>query len=82
MGRIIDWLLESNRWKHLAGGMSVGAGADDTYCAVYAGIGVAGALEFKDWQWGGKPDWVDFTLTVAGVAIGYTVRVVVFGCLF
>ena len=82
MGRIIDWLLESNRWKHLVGGMAVGAGADDTYCAVYAGIGVAGALEFKDWQWGGKPDWVDFTLTVAGVAIGYTVRVVVFGCLF
>lgn len=75
---IIQWILESNRWKHLTGGILVGAGADDIYCAAYAGIGVAGALELKDYQWGGKPDWIDFTLTIVGVAIGYASRVFVF----
>ena len=74
---IIQWILESNRWKHLTGGILVGAGADDIYCAAYAGIGVAGALELKDYQWGGKPDWIDFTLTIVGVSIGYASRVFV-----
>ena len=72
------WLLESNRWKHLVGGIAVGAGANTLFCAAYAGVGVAGALEFKDYQWGGKPDWIDFTCTVAGVAIGYGIRVLIF----
>lgn len=72
--KIIDWFKQSNRWKHFVGGVAIGAGADDVYCAAYAGVGVAGALEFKDWQWGGKPDWIDFTLTVSGVAVGYTAR--------
>ena len=71
---IIDFLKQSNRWKHLLGGVIVGLGADDTYCAAYAGIGVEGAMEFKDWQWGGKPDWIDFACTVAGVAIGFGIR--------
>ena len=74
MRKILDWLLSSNRWKHLAGGYVVGLGADDTYCAVYTGIGVAGALEFKDWQWGGKPDWIDFAMTCIGVAFGFMTR--------
>ncbi len=74
----MSWIGDSNRWKHLVCGIAVGAGADDWYCAAYTGVGVAGALEFKDWQWGGKPDWIDFTLTVAGVAIGYGARYLIF----
>lgn len=74
---VITWISESNRWKHLLGGVLVGAGADDIYCAAYAGVGVAAALEFKDYQWGGKPDVVDFLLTVAGVAVGYGARVLI-----
>ena len=71
---IIDWFKASNRWKHLGLGYLAGWGADDWYCAIYAGIGVSGALEFKDWQWGGKPDWIDFTLTFAGFCLGYLTR--------
>ena len=71
------WMNESNRWKHFAGGLIIGAGANDLYCAAYVGIGVAGAMEFKDHQWGGKPDWIDFSLTVIGVAMGYGLRVCV-----
>lgn len=45
------------------------------YCAAYAGIGVAGALELKDYLWGGKADYVDFLMTVVGVAVGYLMRI-------
>jgi hypothetical protein len=75
MKSILDWLKKSNRYKHLIGGVLVGMGANDAYCAAYAGIGIAAALEFKDWQWGGMPDLGDFLLTVAGVVIGYLCRV-------
>ena len=74
MSTIIEWFKESNRFKHLAGGMLIGLGANSVYCAAYAGIGIAGALEFKDFLWGGKWDWIDFGLTVLGVAIGYITR--------
>lgn len=74
MKKIWDWLNASNRLKHLGLGFVYGLGADDCYSAVYGGLGVAGALEFKDWQWGGKPDWIDATLTFAGVMAGYGMR--------
>lgn len=76
--RIIDWLKQSHRWQHFVGGVLVGIGANDLYCAAYAGIGVAGALEFKDWQSeGSRPELADFLLTVAGVAGGYGARVAI-----
>ena len=78
MRKFIDWLSSSNRYKHLGLGFVYGLAADDTYCAVYGGIGVSGALEFKDGQWGGKPDWVDALLTFAGVMAGYFVRKIIF----
>lgn len=70
MSKVLNWLKASNRWKHLVGGICIGVGADSTYCAAYAGIGIAAALELKDKLWGDKWDWVDFTMTVAGVAVG------------
>lgn len=70
----MKWLTESDRWKHLVGGIIIGAGANTIYCASYVGIGVASALEFKDKQWGGKWDWIDWALTIGGVAIGYALR--------
>ena len=74
MNKIASWILESNRWKHLVGGIAIGLGSDDWYCCEYAGIGVAGALEFKDWQHGCKPDWIDFGLTVVGANIGFAIK--------
>ena len=76
--RIGEWFRESHRWQHFVGGVLVGMGANDPYCAAYTGIGVAGALEFKDWQSeGARPELADFLLTVAGVAVGYSMRVAV-----
>ena len=79
MKRIWQWLKDSNRLKHLLLGVGVGLGANDWYCTEYVGVGVAGSLEFKDYQCGGKPDWIDFTLTFVGVNIGYTIRYFVYG---
>lgn len=77
MGKVIEWLKSSNRWKHLVGGMLIGLGANGIYCAAYAGIGVAAALELKDKLWGGEWDWIDFGLTVGGVAVGQAVRILI-----
>lgn len=75
MEKILAWLNASNRMKHLVGGFLIGLFADDLYCAEYAGVGVAAALELKDKLWGGKPDWIDFSITVIGVNIGYGIRI-------
>lgn len=77
MRKLFKWLKESNRYKHLLGGIAIGAFANSLYCAAYAGIGVATALELKDKLWGGKFDLVDLSLTLAGVAIGYGVRIMI-----
>lgn len=77
MEKLFTWLKESDRYKHLLGGIAIGAFANSFYCAAYAGIGVATALELKDKMWGGKFDLVDLSLTLAGVAIGYGVRIMI-----
>ena len=74
MNKLIRWIMASNRYKHILGGLFIGALADSDYCAAYAGIGVAAALELKDKQWGGEWDWTDFALTVAGVVVGRLFR--------
>lgn len=77
MRKLFTWLKESNRYKHLLGGIAIGAFANSLYCAAYAGVGVATALELKDKMWGGKFDFVDLSLALAGVAIGYGVRIMI-----
>lgn len=77
MRKLFKWLKESNRYKHLLGGIAIGAFANSLYCAAYAGVGVATALELKDKLWGGKFDIVDLSLTLVGTAIGYGVRIMI-----
>lgn len=74
MKKIWDWLKQSNRYKHLVGGMAIGLMADDWYCAELAGVGIASALEYKDKAHGGAWDWLDWGLTIAGVIVGYGLR--------
>lgn len=77
MKKVIKWLKESSRYKHLIGGILIGAGANSLYCAAYAGIGVATALELKDRMWGGKADITDWSVTLAGVALGFGARTLI-----
>jgi len=80
MKKFLIWICASNRWKHVVGGMLIGMASDGVYCAALAGICTAGALEFKDYQWEGKPDWIDFMLTLAGVFVGYYIKVGFLNC--
>lgn len=77
MRKLFKWLKESNRYKHLLGDIAIGAFANSLYCAAYAGLGVAIALELKDKMWGGKFDIVDLSLTLVGTVIGYGVRIMI-----
>ena len=69
-----SWLRDSNRSKHIIGGLLVGFGSDGWYCALYAGTGIAAALEYKDKAHGGRWDWVDLGLTVGGAVLGQLAR--------
>jgi len=37
MNRLIAWLRESNRWKHLLGGLAVGVATGGAWAALAAG---------------------------------------------
>lgn len=78
MKEVINWLKESNRYKHILGGMAIGLLSDDWYCATLSGVGIASALEYKDRAWGGTFDWIDWGLTIGGVAVGFGARVLLF----
>lgn len=75
MKKVLRWLGESDRWKHLCGGAVIGALADSSYCALYAGTLTGAALEFKDRAHGGKWDWIDLGLTIAGAVAGRLIRI-------
>jgi hypothetical protein len=70
------WIKESNRWKYLIGGFILGL-----VLTVLCAIGCAGGMEFKDKQWGGRWDWLDFLATVIGGVLGQAVQVLII-CLF
>lgn len=71
-GGFINWFKQSNRWKHLLYGFLV---------AVIAGLnftlGCAAGMEFKDRLHGGKWDWIDFGLTIAGGLAGSAIRLTI-----
>ena len=69
MSRIISFLKESNRWKHLAGGFVVGLCACSAFGAVYSAAVAASCLELKDRLNGNPWDWTDWLLTVGGGAV-------------
>ena len=66
----MKWLLESNRLKHLLYAIPIGA-----TLTILCVIGVASGMEFKDRQYGGKWDWLDWAATIIGGTIGQTVQI-------
>ena len=45
MKKILNWFKESNRYKHLIGGILIGLYALSWYNAIYASAGVGLAME-------------------------------------
>ena len=75
-GGFINWFKQSNRWKHLLYGFLVSIIAGLAFT-----LGCAAGMEFKDRAWGGKWDWIDFGLTVAGAWFGLMLRIVIINAL-
>lgn len=75
-GGLINWFKQSNRWKHLLYGFLVSIIAGFAFT-----IGCAAGMEFKDRAWGGKWDWIDFGLTVAGAWFGLMLRIIIINAL-
>jgi hypothetical protein len=69
MNKIISFLKESNRYKHLIGGFFVGLLALTPWTAIYAAAVAASCLELKDKLKGCYWDWLDWILTVVGGGI-------------
>ena len=61
----MSWLKESNRLEHLRYGYITAC-----FLSVLFTIGCAVGMEFKDWQYKGKFDWLDIAATMIGGAIG------------
>lgn len=71
LNSVIDWLKTSNRWKHLVGGACVACATTllfphDIFIGLWGSFITASSLEFKDVQWGGSWDWIDWSLTILG----------------
>lgn len=66
MNKIISFLSESNRYKHLIGGFLVGIVACAPWAALYASLVAASCLELKDHLYGNKWDWIDWGCTAVG----------------
>lgn len=68
----MNWITESNRWKHLL--LAIPIGLVFTILCV---LGVASGMEFKDKQHGGKWDWLDWLATMIGGTIGQAIQVLI-----
>lgn len=77
MNKLINFIKQSNRWKHLIGGFIVGVMGNDAYCSIYAGAIAASCLEYKDKAHGGEWDWIDWMMTIAGSIIGMLTRLTI-----
>lgn len=77
MKKVIAWLKESNRIKHLAGGAFIGLLANNYSHSLFGSVIAATCLEYKDRAYGGKWDWIDYVLTIVGAMIGQFIRCIV-----
>ena len=60
----MQWLKESNRYKHLLYAIPIGL-----ILTILAVIGCAFGLEFKDYQYGNKFDWLDIASFTFNIGI-------------
>lgn len=66
MNIIITFLKQSNRYKHLIGGLLVGIVALNPWTAIYSSLIAASCLELKDKLKGCYWDWVDWLMKIIG----------------
>lgn len=67
-----NWFMSSNRWKHFL--LAVPLGLAFTLLCV---LGCASGMEFKDRQWGGRWDWLDWLATMLGGLVGQALQILI-----
>lgn len=68
----MSWLTESNRQKHLLYAIPIGV-----VFTILTVLGCAFGMEFKDWQYGNKFDWLDIAATMIGGLIGQIIQIII-----
>lgn len=68
----MSWITESNREKHLLYAIPIGL-----ILTILAVVGCAIGMEFKDYQYGNKFDWLDITATIIGGLIGQIIQILI-----
>ena len=68
----IGWIKKSNRLKHLLYAIPIGI-----IFTILCVLGVASGMEFKDKQWGGSWDWLDWIATIMGGVVGQIVQILI-----
>lgn len=68
----MSWFTESNRWKHFLYAIPVAF-----IFTILCVLGLASGMEFKDRQWGGRWDWIDWLATILGGLIGQALQLAV-----
>lgn len=66
------WLTESNRTKHFLYAIPLGL-----FLTIFAVIGAAIGMEFKDKSYGNKFDWLDILATLLGGVIGQILQLLI-----
>lgn len=66
---MFKWLKESNRLKHLIYAIPIGF-----ILSMICVIGVASGLEYKDYLYGNKWDWLDWIATLIGGLVGQVLQ--------
>lgn len=65
------WIKESNRTKHLLYAIPIGF-----LFTILCVLGVASGMEFKDREYNGKWDWLDWIATILGGILGQTLFII------
>lgn len=68
----MNWLLESNRLKHLLFAIPCGL-----FLTILFVLGLALGMEFKDKQYGNEFDWLDIAATMIGGTIGQIIMLLI-----
>lgn len=68
----MNWLLESNRLKHLLFAIPYGL-----FLTILFVLGLALGMEFKDKQYGNEFDWLDIAATMIGGTIGQIIMLLI-----
>lgn len=69
MKKLWNWLRTSHRLEHIILSVMIGLLFDNLIGTTICVLLVASALEYKDKAYGGKWDWIDFSLTIAPALI-------------